>query len=87
MEQLLKDTGFDDVATKTVQAGLVLPSARDALHLMQEAAGAHRTVVADLADEARSTAWDEVYECLKGFDSGSGFETQFEAVIGSGTNP
>jgi SAM-dependent methyltransferase len=85
LESLLKGSEFTAVETKIVRARLVLPSALDALHLMQEAAGAYRAVVANLDDEARSKAWGEVHECLKQFESESGFDTQLEAIIGAGT--
>ena len=73
--------------TKTVRAPLVLPSASDALQLLEEAAGAYRAVVADLSDAERSKAWGEVYECLKQFEATGGFQTEFELIIGSGARP
>jgi hypothetical protein len=76
-----------DVKTKAVRARLVLPSASDALQLMREAAGAYRAVVADLSDAEKSAAWNEVYECLKQLQTNSGFETEFELIIGSGARP
>jgi cyclopropane fatty-acyl-phospholipid synthase-like methyltransferase len=87
LENLLKSSGFTAVETKTVRARLVLPSARDALQLMQEAAGAYRAVVAGLDDKAKAKAWGEVHECMTQFESGSGFDTQLEAIIGSGARP
>ena len=54
---------------------------------MQEAAGPYRAVVAHLDEEARSRAWDEVYDCLKQFETEGHFETRLEAMIGSGVNP
>jgi hypothetical protein len=51
---------------------------------MQEAAGAYRAVVADLSDAEKSKAWNEVYECLKQFEAGGGFETELELIIGVG---
>lgn len=84
LENLMKENGFKGVETKTVRIRFALSSARDALHLLQEAAGAYRAVVADLDDEAKCKAWDEVHECLKQFESGRGFVTEFETVVGSG---
>lgn len=84
---LLEESGFTDIEVKTVQASIVLPSAADALHLMHEAAGAYRAVVADLNETARSRAWDEVYASLKHFESEAGFEARLEAIIASGVNP
>lgn len=87
LEDLMKDNGFTDIETKTMRLRFTLPSASDALRLMQEAAGAYRAVVADLDDEAKSRAWGEVHECLKQFEADGGFETELEVVIGSGIRP
>ena len=81
---VLTSSGFVDVTTKTIRATLSLPSAPDALEMMQQAFGAYRAVVADLSDEEKSRAWDEVHECLKQFDSGAGFKAELEFMIGSG---
>jgi len=87
LECLLLDSGFTDLKTETVQAHIVLPSAAEALHLMQEAAGAYRAVVADLDEQAKSRAWDEVYDGMKQFDDGSQFKTRLEVIVASGVNP
>ncbi len=87
LENLMRECGFGDIETQTVEASVSLPSAEDALSLLQEAAGAYRAVVADLDEDARRRAWDEVHECLKQFESGSGFEARLEAVICSGQRP
>lgn len=84
LERLLKDSGLADVGTKTVRALLGLPSATDALEMMQQAFGAYRAVVADLSEAERSKAWAEVHECLKQFERDDGFETELEFIIGSG---
>lgn len=87
LERLMKGSGLGDVKTEAVRAPLVLPSASDALQLMQEAAGAYRAVVADLSDAEKSKAWSEVYECLKQFEASDGFQTELELIIGSGARP
>jgi hypothetical protein len=87
LERLMKDSGLEDVKRVVVRAPLVLPSASDALKLMQEAAGAYRAVVADLTDADKSKAWGEVYECLRHFEASRGFETELELVLGSAARP
>jgi ubiquinone/menaquinone biosynthesis C-methylase UbiE len=87
LERLMKDSGLEDVKTQAVRASLALPSASDALKLMQEAAGAYRAVVANLSDAEKSRAWSEVHQCLKQFEGSGGFETEFELMIGSGAKP
>lgn len=87
LENLMKDGGLADVKTRTVRAPLSLSASSDALEMMQQAFGAYRAVVADLSHVEKSKAWDEVYECLKQFETSRGFETEFEFIIGSGAKP
>jgi ubiquinone/menaquinone biosynthesis C-methylase UbiE len=87
LERLLNDTGFGDVTAKVLRAPLGLPSACDALSLLQEAAGAYRAVVADLSETGKAKAWDEVYESLQQFEASGRFETELELIIGSGARP
>lgn len=87
LAELMAGSGLTGVVTKTVRATLRLPNASDALEMMQQALGAYRAVVADLGDAEKSRAWGEVHECLKQFESGSGFETEPEFIIGSGAKP
>lgn len=84
LERLMKDSGFADVTTDAVRAPLVVPNASDAVQLLREAAGAYRAVVADLGEDDRVRAWNEVHECLKQFESGDGFKTELEFFIGFG---
>jgi ubiquinone/menaquinone biosynthesis C-methylase UbiE len=84
LEKLMTESGLVDVQTKTIRAPLRLPSVSTALEMMQQAFGAYRAVVADIGDEERSKAWAEVYDCLKQFGKSTGFEAEFEFVIGSG---
>jgi hypothetical protein len=87
LERLLQDSGLGDLKTELVRASLALPSASDALQLMQQAAGAYRAVVAPLSDAEKSNAWSEVYDRLKQFETGGGFTTELELLIGSGARP
>jgi ubiquinone/menaquinone biosynthesis C-methylase UbiE len=87
IESLMKDNGLADVSTRTVRAPLRLSSASDALEMMQQAFGAYRAVLADLGDAEKSKAWGDVYECLKQFETGGHFVTEFEFIIGSGAKP
>ena len=87
LENLIKENGFVGAEVNTVRARLALPSASDALRLLQEGAGAYRAVVADLSDKAKAIAWEEVHECLTRFEVGGSFGTELEVVIGSGARP
>jgi len=84
LEGLLRNSGLMDVRTRVVRAPLRLESSSVALEMMQEAFGAFRAVVSNLSEPARADAWGEVAECIRQFETGSGFEAQFEFLIGSG---
>jgi ubiquinone/menaquinone biosynthesis C-methylase UbiE len=81
---LLADSGLADVQASVVRAPLRLPSAAEALEMMQQAFGAYRAVVADLDPKARAAAWSEVGQCLRQFEDHEGFHTEVELMLGSG---
>ena len=81
---LLSESGLTDVTTSTVRASYQLPSADDALHMFQEAAGAYRAAVAHLGEADRAAAWADVRGGLVQFETADGVETELEFVIGSG---
>ena len=84
LETLMQDSGFADVQTRTIKVSFSLPSASDAVEMMQQAFGAYRAVVAELSEVEKSKAWEEVYECLKPFETAHGFKTDLELIIGAG---
>lgn len=86
-EDLFRNNGFADVQSQIVRSPLNLPTAEDALQMIQQAFGAYRAVIADLSADDQAAAWSEVLECLKQFESKDGFETKFEFVIASGAAP
>ena len=80
----MSDNALAAVKTSRVRAPLRLPSALAALEMMQQAFGAYRALVADLGETERAAAWREVYDCLEQFETGGGFTTELEFIIGSG---
>ena len=84
LQQLLLDRKFDDVRTETIRAQLRLASTADALEMMQQAFGAYRAVISNLDRAARAAAWEEVGQCIRQFETGSGFEPELEFIIGAG---
>ena len=87
LDGLLSESGLTDVTTSTVRASYRLPSADDALHMFQEAAGAYRAVVAHLGEADRAAAWADVRDGLVQFETTNGVEAELEFVIGSGARP
>jgi ubiquinone/menaquinone biosynthesis C-methylase UbiE len=87
LHRLLEDQGFTEVSSSVVRATLRLPDAGATLEMMQEAFGAYRAVLADLDAAHRARAWEEIHECLRGFETSDGLETELELLIGSGARP
>jgi ubiquinone/menaquinone biosynthesis C-methylase UbiE len=87
LERLLKESGFDSVAQRTVAPLLRMPSAEDAIAMMQDAFGAYRAVVSDCSEAVRKAAWTEVAETLKRFETSAGFEGPTELLVVAGVKP
>ncbi len=86
LEAKMAECGYTDIVTTIARPKLSLASAREALEMMQGAFGVYRAIVADLSEERRNKAWLEVSEFLSQFESDSGWETELEVVIASGSN-
>jgi SAM-dependent methyltransferase len=87
LERLLLDSGFVAVEQRTVAVPLRLPSAAQALAMMQEAYGAYRAVVSDCPERVRVAAWAEVAETLTTFETPAGFVAPREVLVAAGTKP
>ncbi|MBM3227195.1 MAG: methyltransferase domain-containing protein [Candidatus Tectomicrobia bacterium] len=87
LERLLLDSGFVAVEQRTVPVPLRLPSAAQALAMMQDAFGAYRAVVSDCPESVRVAAWAEVAEILKTFETPTGFVAPREVLVAAGTKP
>jgi ubiquinone/menaquinone biosynthesis C-methylase UbiE len=84
LERLLVDSGFVGVEQRTMTLPLRLPSAAQALAMMQEAFGAYRAVVRDSSEGVRVAAWTEVAETLKTFETPTGFVAPAEVLMAAG---
>jgi len=87
IERLFADSGFVDVERRTIAVALRMPSAAQALALMQEALGALRAIVSDCPDAVRVAAWAEVAETLKTFETATGFIGPAEVMVAAAVNP
>jgi len=87
LERLLADSGFESVEQRTVAPPLQVPSAKDAVSMMQDAFGAYRAVLRDCSEAVRSAAWAEVAETLKSFETPAGFEAPAELLVAAGVKP
>jgi SAM-dependent methyltransferase len=87
LERLLVDTGLVTVEQRTVTVPLRMPSAAQALAMMQEAFGAYRAVIGDRPPAVQEAAWTEVAKTLAGFETPTGFVAPAEVLIVAGSNP
>jgi ubiquinone/menaquinone biosynthesis C-methylase UbiE len=87
LERLLIDSGFVGVEQRTVALALRMPSAAQALAMMQEAFGAYRALVSDRPEAVRVAAWTEVAERLKTFETPTGFVAPAEVLVAAGVKP
>ena len=87
LERLFADAAFVDFEEHNVALELKLPSATQALDLMQEAFGAYRAVISSSPETVQRAAWAEVGEALHGFKSEVGFVAPGEARVAAAVNP
>jgi SAM-dependent methyltransferase len=87
IERLFADSGFVGVEQRTLALPLRMPSAMEALAMMQEAFGAYRAVVSDRPEAVRVAAWTEVAETLKTFETPTGFVAPAEVLVAAGVKP
>jgi ubiquinone/menaquinone biosynthesis C-methylase UbiE len=86
LERLLIDAGFVAVEQRTVAVPLRMPSASQALAMMQEAFGAYRAVISDRPKVVQDEAWAEVAKMLSDFVTSAGFVAPAEVLIVAGIN-
>lgn len=87
IERLFADSGFVGVEQRTVPVAFRMPSAAQALTMMQEAFGAYRAVVSDCPEAVRAAAWAEVAEALRAFETATGFVAPAEVLVAAGVKP
>jgi SAM-dependent methyltransferase len=87
IERLFADSGFVGIEQRTLALALRLPSAAQALAMMQEAFGAYRAVVSERPEAVRVAAWAEVAETLKTFETVTGFSAPAEVLVAAGVKP
>ena len=61
-----------------------MPSAIQALEMMQEAFGAYRAVLSGSSESVQTAAWAEVAETLKNFETATEFEGPAEVLVAAG---
>ena len=85
IERLFTESGFGHIEQRIFSLPLRMPSANQALQMMQEAFGAYRAVISDCPEKVRKAAWSEVAETLMSFETATGFEAPVEVLVAAGT--
>jgi SAM-dependent methyltransferase len=81
LDEMFKSAGFRDVATTKIDAPFRLPSARAYLDFVRASASPIQQILGKLDSAARSAAWNEMEERLKGFETASGWEGPNELLL------
>jgi SAM-dependent methyltransferase len=87
IERLFADSGFVGIEQRTLALALRMPSAAQAVAMMQEAFGAYRAVVSNCPEAVRVAAWAEVAETLRTFETATGFVAPTEVLVAAGVKP
>jgi SAM-dependent methyltransferase len=87
LERLLTASGFVRYEQRIFALSFTMPSAAQALTMMQEAFGAYRAVLSDSSETVQRAAWAEVAALLKSFETATGFEAPAEVLVASGVKP
>ena len=86
LTRMLLDAGFEAVEQRIVAVPLRMPSAAQALAMMQEAFGAYRAVIGNQPMPVQEAAWAEVTATLSGFETPTGFVAPAEVLIVAGAS-
>lgn len=85
LEAELRQAGFRDVGSWTLDAPLRMPTAADCVRFERESFGALHQMLAGLAPARREEAWTEIAGELARFEGSGGFAGPCELVVAWGT--
>ena len=84
IEAAFEQAGFRNVSARKIPADLIMASAGECLRFEKESFGALHQMLAGLDDHAKSEAWTEIEEALRGFDGPGGFAGPCTLVVAAG---
>ena len=85
LEGAFRQAGFADPEILAVPAPHRMASAAEYVRIAREAFGAFNAMMAHLSTEERESAWNEVEDSMRCFESPSGFEAPGECLVGTAT--
>ena len=85
LENIFREAGFSDPDVHVVPVPHRAASAAEYVRVAREAFGAFNAMMACLSPEERESAWNEVEDSMRSFESPGGFEVPGECLVGAAT--
>jgi SAM-dependent methyltransferase len=85
LEDIFSQAGFANPEVRTVPVPHRMTSAAEYLQVAREAFGAFNAMMAHLPPQERESAWNEVEDSMRSFESPGGFEVPGECLVGAAT--
>ena len=87
LDALINKAGFINVASKFVNAPVLMESAKDCVRFEYESFAALHQMLGGLTDVEKASAWNEIEIELSKFENNKGFAGPCELVVGVGQKP
>jgi len=87
LDALINKAGFINVASKFVNAPVLMDSAKDCVRFEYESFAALHQMLGGLTDVEKASAWNEIEIELSKFENNKGFAGPCELVVGVGQKP
>ena len=85
LEEVFRQAGFTNPKIHTVSVPHRAASAADYVRVAREAFGGFNAMMANLSLQERESVWNEVENCMRSFESPTGFEVPGECLVGAAT--
>jgi len=85
LEGVFRQAGFADPEVRAVAVPHRTESAAEYVRVAREAFGAFNAMMAHLSPQERESAWNEVEDSMRSFESPGGFEVPGECLVGAAT--
>jgi ubiquinone/menaquinone biosynthesis C-methylase UbiE len=87
LDDAFKQAGFTNVRSHTVDAPVIMPTAKDCVRFEYESFAALHQMLGGLSEDEKAAAWEEIHEELSKFENENGFSGPCELVVGVGQKP
>lgn len=87
LNRAFEDAGFINVKSETVNAPVLMETAKDCVQFEYESFAALHQMLGGLSNQEKAEAWQEIEDELSKFQNGNGFSGPCELVVGIGQKP